>query len=131
MAQLWSSWQQFFSLRELPHVPHVPSAYVPQFHLNDLLDQVAPASPETGGYTGRLMQGFGVSLWNWLFDGPIRQTLERSLGIAMGLNQPLKLRLEIRPPELISLPWRLCSPSRVARPSPWNPPFPLAAPPTR
>jgi hypothetical protein len=110
MAQLWSSWQQFFSLRELPCVPHVPSAFVPQFHLDDLLDQVAPSSPEAGGYTGRLMQGLGISLWEWLFDGPIRQSLDRSLGIAMGQSQPLKLRLDIRAPELISLPWEIMQP---------------------
>ncbi|PZV08860.1 MAG: hypothetical protein DCF32_03820 [Leptolyngbya sp.] len=109
MAQIWESWQQFFSLRGLPQVPHVPSAYVPQFHLDDLLDRVAPAA-EAAGYTGRLMQGLGVSLWEWLFDGPIRQTLERSLGMAIGQNRPLKLRLEVRPPELISLPWEIMQP---------------------
>jgi hypothetical protein len=108
MAHLWDSWQQFFSLRGLPQVPHVPSAYVPQFHLDDLLNRVAPA--ETGGYTGRLMQGLGISLWEWLFDGPIRQTLERSLGMASGQNRPLRLRLEVRPPELISLPWEIMQP---------------------
>ena len=109
MAQIWDNWQQFFSLRGLPPVPHVPSAYVPQFHLDDLLDRVSPGT-EAGGYTGRLMQGLGVSLWEWLFDGPIRQTLERSLGIAIGQNRPLKLRLEVRPPELISLPWEIMQP---------------------
>ncbi len=109
MAQLWDRWQQFFSLRGLPQVPHVPSAYVPHFHLEDLLDQVAPAG-EAGSYTKRLMQGLGVSLWEWLFDGPIRQTLERSLGMATGQNRPLKLRLEVRPPELIILPWEIMQP---------------------
>lgn len=109
MAQLWENWQQFFSLRGLPQVPHVPSAYVPEFHLDDLLDRVAPTA-ETGSKTGRLMQGMGVSLWDWLFDGPIRQTLERSLGMAIGQNQPLRLRLEVRPPELISLPWEIMQP---------------------
>jgi hypothetical protein len=110
VAQLWDSWQQFFSLRALPQVPHVPSAFVPQFHLDDLLDQVSPPSPEVSGYTGRLMQGLGVSLWEWLFDGPIRQSLERSLGIAMGLQHPLQLRLDIRAPELITLPWEIMQP---------------------
>ena len=109
LANVWSSWQQFFSLRELPRVPHVPSAYVPQFMLDDWLDQVAP-STEGGGYTGRLMQGLGVSLWDWLFDGPIRQSLERSLGIAMGQNQPLRLMLDIRAPELIAIPWEIMQP---------------------
>lgn len=109
MAQLWARWQDFFSLRGLPLVPHVPSAYVPQFDLDALLDQVGPPL-ETGGQTGRLMQGLGVSLWNWLFDGPLRSTLERSLGMAMGLGCPLHLQLEIRAPELISLPWEIMQP---------------------
>jgi hypothetical protein len=109
MANVWSSWQQFFSLRELPRVPHVPSAYVPQFMLDDWLDQVAPPT-DGGGYTGRIMQGLGVTLWDWLFDGPIRQSLERSLGIAMGQNQPLQLKLDIRAPELIAIPWEVMQP---------------------
>ncbi|HIK44546.1 MAG TPA: CHAT domain-containing protein [Leptolyngbyaceae cyanobacterium M65_K2018_010] len=109
MMGLWESWQQFFSLRRLPAVPHVPSAYVPQFCLDELLDRVVP-TPSTGAYTGRLMQGLGVSLWQWLFDGPLRQTLERSLGMAMGQDRPLHLQLEIRPPELINLPWEIIQP---------------------
>jgi hypothetical protein len=110
MANVWSSWQQFFSLRELPRVPHVPSAYVPQFMLDTWLDQVAPPESGSGGYTGRLMQGLGVSLWDWVFGGPIRQSLERSLGIAMGQNQPLELKLDIRAPELIAIPWEVMQP---------------------
>lgn len=110
LSQLWHSWQQFFSLRAIPQVPHVPSAYVPQFHLDDLLDQVSPSTAETSGYTGRLMQGLGVALWEWLFDGPIQQSLERSLGMAMGGGTALQLRLDIRAPELIALPWEIMRP---------------------
>lgn len=109
MSQLWARWQDFFSLRGLPLVPHVPSAYQPQMNLDGLLEQVGPPI-EAGGQTGRLMQGLGVSLWNWLFDGPLRPTLERSLGMAMGLDCPLHLQLEIRAPELISLPWEIMQP---------------------
>lgn len=117
MSQLWGQWQDFFSLRGLPLVPHVPSAYVPpvsdqaspRMNLEALLNQVGPPL-EAGGQTGRLMQGLGVSLWNWLFDGPLRSTLERSLGMAMGLDCPLHLQLDIRAPELISLPWEIMQP---------------------
>lgn len=109
MSQLWGRWQEFFSLRGLPLVPHVPSVYVSPVDLNALLDQVGPPL-ESGGQTGRLMQGLGVSLWNWLFDGPLRATLERSLGMAMGLDCPLHLQLEVRAPELISLPWEIMQP---------------------
>jgi hypothetical protein len=53
------------------------------------------------------MQNLGISLWQWLFDGPIQASLNHSQGIAMGLKQPLRLRLEIRDPNLIALPWEI------------------------
>lgn len=107
LAQMWQIWQDFFSLRGLPQVPHVPSAYVPQFALDDTLNSMLPVTGSGGNYTTRLMQGLGVALWQWLFSGPIEQTLERSLGIAMGQNRPLRIQLEIRDPELISVPWEI------------------------
>lgn len=107
LAQMWQIWQDFFSLRGLPQVPHVPSAYVPQFTLDDTLNSMLPVTGSGGNYTTRLMQGLGVTLWEWLFSGPIEQTLQRSLGIAMGQNRPLRIQLEIRDPELISVPWEI------------------------
>jgi hypothetical protein len=115
VASIWSNWQQFFSLRELPGIPHVSSAYVPQFTLDELLDQVAPTT-DGGGYTGRLMQGLGVALWNWLFDGSIRQSLERCLGMAMGQNHTLHVKLDIRAPELVPIPWEVMQP-QLGRPA--------------
>jgi len=53
------------------------------------------------------MQYLGISLWRWVFDGPILGSLERSLGIAMGQHTRLQLRLEIRDPDLIALPWEI------------------------
>lgn len=106
LNQLWQSWLEFFSLRGLPQVPHVPSAYIPQFVTADLTgDNVSGR-----GYTGRLMQTLGVKLWQWLFDGPIKGSLDRSLGIAMGQETPLCLCLDIRDPDLISLPWEIMQP---------------------
>jgi hypothetical protein len=111
LSQLWQNWQQFFSLRGLPQVPHVPSAYIPQFVLDEALDSMVPptgpGAGQPGGYTGRLMQGLGVALWQWLFSGVIQQSLERSMGIAMGQEKPLRLRLELRDPNLIGLPWEI------------------------
>ncbi|MEL6400287.1 MAG: CHAT domain-containing protein [Cyanobacteria bacterium J06626_4] len=107
LEQIWATWLDLFSLRGLPQVPHVPSAYVPQFVAAD----PTPAEPGTKrGYTGRLMQTLGVRLWQWLFDGVIKRSLDQSLGIAMGQGNPLSLCLDIRDPDLIRLPWEIMQP---------------------
>ena len=75
----------FFSLRSLPQVPHIPSAYVPQFVLEEVAEM--PDDPLTGqpaSYSSRYMQHLGVCLWQWLFSGPIKSSFERSQGIAIG-----------------------------------------------
>ncbi|MDA0268560.1 MAG: CHAT domain-containing protein [Cyanobacteria bacterium] len=106
LVGLWQTWLELFSLRGLPQVPHVPSAYVPQFVLDNLSDRDGgEGSPN--GYTGRLMQTLGVQLWNWLFDGPIQSSLDQSQGIAMGQGKPLRVCLDIREPDLISIPWEI------------------------
>lgn len=107
LNQLWQDWLQFFSLRGLPQVPHVPSAYVPQFVTNNLIDDPAATNRS---YTGRLMQTLGVRLWQWLFDGAIKSSLDQSLGIAIGQGCPLCLCLDIRDPNLIALPWEIMQP---------------------
>lgn len=109
LNQLWQSWLQFFSMRGLPQVPHVPSAYVPQFMSADV-QLVNDESGTNRGYTGRLMQTLGMRLWQWLFDGAIKGSLDQSLGIAMGQGNPLCLCLDIRDPNLISLPWEIMQP---------------------
>jgi len=53
------------------------------------------------------MQSLGINLWRWIFDTPILSSLERSLGIAMGQHTKLRLQLEIRDPDLITLPWEI------------------------
>jgi len=107
LEQLWQNWLQFFSLRGLPQVPHVPSAYVPQFITENLIEDPTVSGR---GYTSRLMQTLGVRLWQWLFDGVIKGSLERSLGIAQGQGTPLCLCLDIRDPDLIALPWEIMQP---------------------
>jgi hypothetical protein len=61
------------------------------------------------------MQRLGIDLWAWLFDGPIQNTLAQSQGIAIGQNKPLRLRLEIRDPDFIPLPWEIMQPMVVNR----------------
>ncbi|NER82143.1 MAG: CHAT domain-containing protein [Leptolyngbya sp. SIO1D8] len=107
LKQLWQNWLQFFSLRGLPQVPHVPSAYVPQFVTDNLIED---PSATNRSYTGRLMQTLGVRLWQWLFDGAIQSSLDQSLGMALGQGSPLCLCLDIRDPYLISLPWEIMQP---------------------
>ncbi|ASC73194.1 hypothetical protein XM38_041560 [Halomicronema hongdechloris C2206] len=106
LSNLWRNWQDFFSLRPLPQVPHVPSTYVPQFD-RERLSSMANGGERPRGYTSRLMQDLGIALWQWLFDGPIQQSLERSLGMAMGQDKPLRIRLDIRTPALINVPWEI------------------------
>lgn len=107
LNQLWQTWLELFSLRGLPPVPHVPAAYVPPMVTPELVK--APAGTP-GGHTGRLMQTLGVQLWQWLFDGAIKRSLDQSLGIAMGQGNPLCLCLDIRDPDLIGLPWEIMQP---------------------
>ena len=105
LNQAWHNWLQFFSLRGLPDVPHIPSADVPPLVIEDLIDE----DPSSTGrsYTSRLMQSLGIRLWQWLFDGEIQISLERSLGIAIGQGNSLCLCLDIRDPSLIALPWEI------------------------
>ncbi|MEO1591461.1 MAG: CHAT domain-containing protein [Cyanobacteria bacterium J06632_22] len=99
LDQIWGSWQSMFSLRGLPNVPHMASAYVPE---------MVELPQETGAsYSSRLMQHLGINLWEWLFDGPVQSSLDHSYGIALGQNSVLRLRLEVRDPELTNLPWEI------------------------
>ncbi|GAP97948.1 CHAT domain-containing protein [Leptolyngbya sp. NIES-2104] len=97
----WRSWQEMFSSRGLPNVPHVSQVVAPPVEaLEPPIGQPLPRST-------RLMQNLGINLWQWLFDGVIQGSLNRSQGIAQGQNKALRLRLDVRDPELISLPWEI------------------------
>lgn len=116
LAQAWQSWQSMFSLRGLPQVPHIPSAYVPQFVLEEIEPEGSDADAgQISSYSSRYMQHLGVNLWQWLFNGPIKSSFERSQGIAMGQNLPLRVRLDIRDPELIAMPWEIMQPQPGSR----------------
>lgn len=102
LVQLWHSWQELFSARGVPDVPHVSQASLPV--LADLIP--APGQPPVSR-GARLMQTLGIALWQWLFQGAIASGLERSQGIAIGQDKPLRLRLDIRDPDLINVPWEI------------------------
>lgn len=94
LSSLWQSWQEMFSPRQLPPYPSDSTQFA----------QI----PELGQPVSvRLMQSLGLQLWQWLFDGPILEAFSKSQGIAIGQRQPLRLRLEIRDPDLIALPWEI------------------------
>jgi hypothetical protein len=111
LTQTWEAWQSLFGRRDLPDIPRIPPDYLAQPELAfmvDLPDQTTGQPPPSR--SGRLMQQLGVSLWKWLFDGPIQNSLNQSQGIAIGQTKPLRLRLEIHDPDLIALPWEIMQP---------------------
>ncbi|MFN9671764.1 MAG: CHAT domain-containing protein [Microcystis sp.] len=96
----WMAWQEMFCLEKMPTLPmleQLEANYRPKLTL----------SGEGGSYGGRLMQKLGISLWQWLFQASISQSFAQSQGIALGKNQPLRIRLECRNPYLILLPWEI------------------------
>lgn len=97
LSQVWQLWQEMFSNRQMPPYPANP----------DISSELIPDSAQAGGLSGRLMQILGVRLWRWLFDGSVMASLNQSQGIAIGQNKPLRLRLEIRDPSLIVIPWEI------------------------
>lgn len=70
----------------------------------------SPVLPQPASYSSRLMQHLGIELWQWLFEGPIQASLHESKGIAIGQNQPLRVRIDLREPYLIALPWEIMQP---------------------
>lgn len=110
LTETWHAWQNFFPLRGVPSVPFVSSAYSPPPIPDFNPDTATPTGGPPTSQTARLMQQLGVSLWQWLFDGSIQSSFNQSQGIAIGQGRPLRLRLEIRDPELITLPWEIMQP---------------------
>lgn len=99
LTQLWQAWQALFSLQANPNVT---SATIP-------LPSYFPGE-DAGSYSRRLMQHFGINLWQWLFQGSIYPCFSQSQGIAIGQAQPLRIRLELRHPSLVPIPWEILQP---------------------
>ena len=102
IAQVWGAWQEMFAMRSVPMVPYL-SGIMRQEDRALATDTPASALP----YSVRLMQTLGIHLWQWLFSGTIQTALNQSQGIAMGRNQPLRVRLDVRDPDLIGIPWEI------------------------
>ncbi|HEY9694442.1 MAG TPA: CHAT domain-containing protein [Oculatellaceae cyanobacterium] len=113
LTQAWLAWQEMFNLRGLPHVPlvhHITGEMrgKPAWTLPPQPNAAATAPMPS--YGSRLMQHLGISLWEWVFDGSIENSFAQSEGIAIGQTKPLRVRLEIRDPDLIPLPWEIMQP---------------------
>lgn len=100
LAQTWQAWLELFSPHSVPNtLCSSPQPSLPLIVVSDSGRQLS--------YSTRLMQQFGISLWQWLFQGPIQTSLHRSQGIAIGQDQPLRIRLDLRDPDLIPIPWEI------------------------
>ncbi|MEG4232389.1 CHAT domain-containing protein [Microcoleus sp. Pol11C3] len=95
------------SLDLAPATPSVP-LHLGQQGWGHKGDQHPPQPPAS--YSSRLMQHLGINLWQWLFEGPIQGSLQESKGIAIGQNLPLRVRVDLREPYLIALPWEIMQP---------------------
>ncbi|MEG4583625.1 CHAT domain-containing protein [Microcoleus sp. MOSTC5] len=95
------------SLQLPPPAPSVP-LHLGQAGWGDRGEQNPPPPPAS--YSSRLMQHLGINLWQWLFEGPIQGSLQESKGIAIGQNLPLRVRVDLREPYLIALPWEIMQP---------------------
>lgn len=107
----WQAWQQLFSLQPLddPIAPNSPDA--------EALGISTSASSPGASYSSRLMQQLGLRLWQFLFSGsPIERSFAQSQGIALGQGQPLRVRLDLRDPSSIALPWEIAQP-RAGKPA--------------
>jgi hypothetical protein len=94
LSLIWQAWQNLFSSQPPPGRMPEP--------LTDL-----PSTEAGSSYSSRLMQHLGIQLWQWLMEGSIQSSFSQSQGMAMGQEKPLRLRLELRDPELAMLPWEL------------------------
>jgi hypothetical protein len=109
LSQVWLEWQQLFAQHSILDFPSdQPEDYTKEVASEQLpLDIVVSTSEQTTTYSGRLMQYFGNCLWEWVFAGAILNSLEHSRGIAAGQGSKLRLRLELRDPYLVAMPWEL------------------------
>ena len=104
LNQVWGEWQQMFAGHTPVNITSLPtsgSVGLPSSVMSPTEGQ--HPSP----YSSRLMQSLGIHLWQWVFDGAILSSWERSRGMAMGQHTQLQFRLEIRDPDLIALPWEI------------------------
>jgi CHAT domain/FHA domain len=108
LSQLWLGWQELFSPSGKPYcLPCHQNMKIPPLAL-EIVTPTASEMPQI--YSSRLMQGLGLNLWQWLFGGQVGNAFAKSQGMAIGQGKLLRLRLEVRDPDLIPLPWEIMQP---------------------
>jgi hypothetical protein len=105
LSEICQAWLEMFSPHSLSERLAVSKPFPKTVAFNPTPDPSRELS-----YSSRLMQQLGISLWQWLFEEPIQSSFYRSQGIAIGQDQPLRVRLDIREPDLIPLPWEIMQP---------------------
>jgi hypothetical protein len=105
LSQIWLGWQGLFSPGSKPYcLPYHQDLNIPEL----ALEMVSPVdAPPPQVYSANLMQYLGLNLWQWLFCRQVGNAFAQSQGMAIGQGKSLRLRLEIRDPDLISLPWEI------------------------
>jgi CHAT domain/FHA domain len=108
LSQAWLGWQGLFSPGSRPYcLPCHQDLSIPDLDL----ETIAPVeAPQPQIYSANLMQHLGLSLWQWLFCRQVGNAFAQSQGIAIGQGKLLRLRLEIRDPDSIPLPWEIIQP---------------------
>ncbi|ELS00279.1 hypothetical protein GLO73106DRAFT_00041360, partial [Gloeocapsa sp. PCC 73106] len=104
LTKAWLAWQEMFSPDQEYFLSGVKKPEI------NLTNQDLQESKELS-YSARLMQHFAVFLWQWLWNGDIRRSFEQNQSFAQGRQSGLRVRLEIRDPDLIPIPWEIMQPT--------------------
>ncbi|AFY94325.1 CHAT domain-containing protein [Chamaesiphon minutus] len=105
LSQIWLGWQGLFNPGSRPYcLPCHQDLSIPELDL----ETIAPVdAPQPQLYSANLMQHLGINLWQWLFCKQVGNAFAQSQGMAIGQGKSLRLRLEIRDPDSISIPWEI------------------------
>ncbi|WP_041763530.1 CHAT domain-containing protein [[Leptolyngbya] sp. PCC 7376] len=96
LSRIWLAWQAIFTPHQTPHYP-----------ITGEVQSVELVPDPNASISGRLMQGLGVQMWQWLFQGAIAESFARAEGVALGQKEALRLRIDVRDPNLLPLPWEI------------------------
>lgn len=103
LTQAWLAWQEMFS----PDQQYVISGVkIPE---TNLITQHLLKSCEIP-YSSKLMHHFAVCLWEWLWKDDTKLSLKQNQSFALGRESSLRIRLDIRDPDLIPIPWEIMQP---------------------
>jgi CHAT domain/FHA domain len=108
LSQVWLGWQELFSPgSEAYCLPCHQDLSIPEL---DLAAVTPVDAPQPQIYSANLMTHLGLNLWRWLFSGQTGNAFAQSQGMAIGQRKLLRLRVEVRDPDLIPLPWEIIQP---------------------